>query len=197
MARVIEFSTQAGTAGVEFYAKGVSGASRVVGVESSQTRVVRYTFTAPAEGGHGVSVKFFCTGGLKGSTGVPLKFFIGTDPDSHKLGGASLEYHGTLTETEDNVGSILTGTAPDILLLPGKTYYLWVFPGTDSTVLRYYSWYRTPYAEIRNTVTLTSGAGIVYVGGVMYQSYVGNSSGGADLRLPHCGNADGGANLLS
>lgn len=202
MAKIIEFSTESGTPGVEFYAKGNSGASRVVGVESGQPRVVRYTFTAPAEGGYGISVKFYCTEGLKGSAGVPLRFFIGTDPESHKMGGAELEYSGILNDTEDQVGSVLTGTAPNVLLLPGKTYYLWVFPGTDSTELRYYSWYRRPYETVRNTITLINGAGVIHVGKAdgsceLYQIYVGNSSGGADLRIPYAGRADGGADLIS
>lgn len=198
MASVIQFSTEDGTAGVTFYAKGNSGATRVVGIESNQARVVRYAFTAPAEGGYGVSVKFFCTGGLKGAAGVPLRFYVGTDPESHKAGGASLEYHGILTDAEDDIGSVLTGTAPEVLLLPGVTYYLWVFPGTDDTsTLRYYSWYRRPYDTVRNTITLESGAGIVYVGRVMYQLYVGKSNGDGVLVLPCCGRADGGADLIS
>lgn len=200
MASVIQFSTEDGTAGVTFYSNGVSGASRVVGVDGDprRTRVVRYAFTAPAEGGYGVSVKFFCTGGIHGVAGVPLRFFVGTDPESHKMGGASLAYHGILMDTEDSTGSVLTGTAPDVLLLPGVSYYLWVFPGTDDlTDMRYYSWYRRPYDTVRNTITLESGAGIVYVGGVMYQMYVGESNGDGVLVLPYCGRADGGADLIS
>lgn len=190
----IEFAAAAGTAGVEFYIGGQSGASRVVGNDwrndAAINRVARYTFTAPAEGTSGISLTFN-TGGLSDGSSVPIRFYIGTDPESHVNAWSDSAYTGELTPSDD--GKTFTGEA-QLLLLPNTTYYLFVFPG--SKTYGYYTWYRYGY-EIGLTLTLTGGAGIVYVGGVMYQIYVGNSSGGADLRLPYCGNADGGADLIS
>ena len=187
----IDFTIDATHAGVEFYAGGSSGASRVVGIESKQTRVARYSFSVPA-GATGISFTFN-TGGVAGGSAIPLRFYIGTDPTSHTNADASASYTGELTLGAD--GKNFTGSA-EMLLLPNITYYLFVFPnGTTTDHYGYYTWYKG--SDCIHTFMLTGGAGIVYVGGVMYQIYVGNSSGGADLRLSYCGRADGGANLLS
>lgn len=117
-----------------FYKDGTSGVSAVVGYETGERRVVRYTFTAPNVGAQKVSLTLH-TAGLQSGSHNPLRFHIGTEPDSHANAGNDYEMTGELILQTDGVA--FKGSA-DILLLPGATYYLWVFPAQDS--FGWYSW---------------------------------------------------------
>lgn len=134
-----------------FYIGGRSGASSVVGNDWSGgavlRRVARQSFVAPSTGATSVSLTYHTNRG--NGAFIPLRFYIGTDPDSHANAGPSYAYTGELTLGSDYLTH--TGQA-DILLIPGQTYYIWVFPGSDE-----YGWY---YGTRQNhTSTLvTSGA---------------------------------------
>lgn len=189
---IIEFPAAVGTAGVEYYIGGKSGASRVVGNDWQNggpvNRVVRYTITPPPEGASSISL-VFNTDGLKNGVVVPLRFFIGTDPNSHINAWDDSEFTGELTSSAD--GYSFTAESKT-LLIPGVTYYLFVFPATKN--FGYYTWYR--YGNpIGLSMGLSGGAGIVYVG---------NAAGGVDmyqfftrigkniyLLLPHIGEGTG------
>ena len=179
---------------VSFYYGGQPDGSRVVGIESKRTRVARYAINS-ATGATGISL-LLNIGGVGDGAEIPLRFYISTDPQSHVDADASAEFPGDLTL--DETGKIFTGEAK-IFLLPGVTYYLWVFPnGTADENYGWYSWYNTD--NNLHTVTLIGGAGVVYIGNAdgtvdMYQFYVGNGNG-ADLVLPYLGNGSG-ADLLS
>lgn len=189
---IIEFPAAVGSAGVEYYIGGKGGASRVVGNDWKDggpiNRVVRYTITPPPVGASEISL-VFNTDGLKSGVEVPLRFYIGTDPNSHINAWDTSEYTGELTKSAD--GYSFTAEAKT-LLIPGATYYLFVFPATKS--FGYYTWYR--YGNpIGLSMGLSGGAGIVYIG---------NADGGADmyqfftriceniyLLLPHIGEGSG------
>lgn len=189
---IIEFPAAAGAAGVEYYIGGKAGASRVVGNDwrdgAAINRVVRYTITPPPEGASKVSL-FFNVGGLSDGTAIRLRYYIGTDPNSHINAWNNSEYTGELTRSTD--GYSFTAESPT-LLIPGTTYYLFVFPAVKT--YGYYSWYR--YGNpVGLSMGLSGGAGIVYVG---------NASGGVDmyqfftrigeniyLLLPHIGEGTG------
>lgn len=118
-----------------FFRNGLSGASKVVGVESKVNRVARYSFVSPATGANSVSLSF--TGMWFGSGTQPrdFRFYIGTDPNSHINAGPASPYTGLVTVDGTYAG--FAGTA-DILLLPDTTYYLFVFPNTHT--FGWYSW---------------------------------------------------------
>lgn len=119
---------------VLFYKGAISGFSRVVGYEDNSRRVVRYTFLAPETGASGQTL-LFRTLGLESGAKIPLRYYIGSDPESHVNAGTEYEYTGELTLGEDQ----RTFTAEcRVLMLPGRTYYLWVFPGEDT--YGYYGW---------------------------------------------------------
>lgn len=129
---------------VLFYRNGVSGVTRIVGNETGTKagrRVARYTFTAPASGASEESLTFHI-GGVSDGAAIPVRFYIGTDPDSHANAGTESPYTGELTISGDWMK--FTGKA-NALLLPGKTYYLWVFPATDT--FGYYAWGRQNYTS--------------------------------------------------
>lgn len=143
---------------VLFYKGGTSGVSEVVGNDWESnavvSRVARYTFTAPDEGAQGVSLTLHSSG-IGGGSHIPIRFYIGTDPDSHTNAGPDSEYTGELTIGDDWL--TFTGEA-EIMLLPGVTYYLWLFPGNDT--FGWYSWQRQGYTSAMES---TGAAGIVYV----------------------------------
>ena len=172
---VIEFSSKNNGQDVQFYSKGSTATSRVVGIESKSNRLVRYTFTSPGEGALKALMTFYCDGDRKGSYDVPLRFYIGTDPASHVNAGPDSEYHGVLTKSTGKEGAIFTGEL-DILLLPNTTYYLWIFPGVNTTdYYGYYSWY-PPDSDLVNTLTLSGGAGLVLINRVAHQAYIDDGS---------------------
>lgn len=133
---------------VLFYRNGKSGVSRIVGNDTGTSegrRVARYTFTVPELGAAKSNVTFHI-GGLDDGKAIPLRFYIGTDPESHAMAGAESPYTGDLTLAEDWLS--FTGEASAILI-PGKTYYLWVFPASDT--YGYYSWGRSGYTSTIET----------------------------------------------
>lgn len=112
----------------EFYKGGSGGVSAVVGYESHANRVARYSFTAPEGGASALRLAF--SGNSKGNGVYPsLGFFVGTDPDSHADAGMGSPCTGTLTLLEDYVS--YSGSA-DLVLLPNTTYYVWLFPITET-----------------------------------------------------------------
>lgn len=128
---------------VLFYKGGSSGVSKVVGNDwendATISRVARYTFTAPETGALRLSMKFHVSGVGDGDA-IPIRYYIGTDPDSHADAGPESPYTGELTLADDWLS--LSGAA-DAMLLPGKTYYLWVFPGSED--YGWYTWNRLNY----------------------------------------------------
>lgn len=142
-----------------YYQGGVSPAhSSVVGYESSRTRVARYSFTAPAEGGSHISFQIpRCSFG-NGDMSLPLRFYIGRDPDSHADGNAGYAYHGDVVMNEDSGWYTAAGEA-EVLLLPNQQYYLWIFP--NKTKSGQWGWW---YWSSRQAVATVSGAaGVVHI----------------------------------
>lgn len=161
-----------------FYREGQSATTMAVGNEWADdraiSRVARYTFTAPSEGAQKVKVTFHTGGRSAGDSHIPIRFFIGTDPDSHANAGATYEYTGELTLESDWI--TFTGEA-DVLLLPEKTYYLWVFPGNDE-VYCYYYWDRYTYKQTLETEGSACVVSVVRNGAwwlaLIYCTYKGN-----------------------
>lgn len=127
-----------------FYRNGQSGATAAAGNdtyagEPTGRRVVRYTFTAPAVGAS-LERLTFQTEGRGGGDHIPIRFYIGTDPEDHANAGPDDAYTGELVLSDDGKTFTATGRA---VILPGKTYYLWVFPGADA-----FGWYSWGLAEM-------------------------------------------------
>jgi len=131
-----------------FFQNGVGGVSSIIGVESTYNRVARYSFVAPSTGASGVSLSItglVFGGGIRPET---FRFYIGTDPNSHINAGSTTAYTGLLS-INANTGVDFTGSA-GILLLPNKTYYLFIFPNTTD-----YGWFSMELA----TTTLSGTGG--------------------------------------
>lgn len=142
---------------VLFYKGGKSGVSRVVGNDYENggviSRVARYTITAPPEGASSISLEFQANQFGDGSY-IDLRFYIGTDPDSHADAGKNSEYTGVFTIEKTKMR--FTAEA-DILLIPGQTYYLWLFPAVDT-----YGWYYWQNASMSSMETAGS-AGLIHL----------------------------------
>lgn len=146
----------------EFYSKGASGASQIVGNSGDGTanpRVVRYTFTTPAEGASEISFSKYRISAYSdsSSTSEKLRFYISDDPDAYKKADATYTYHGTLELTAGDGWYTAEGSASNLILLPNTTYYLFIFPGHTSFGL----WYWNYPADI--SLTLSGAAGIAWI----------------------------------
>lgn len=135
---------------VMFYRSGAPNMSAIVGNDwlngAVATRVARYTFTAPENGANKIRL-IFPIDGVHDGRAIPIRYYIGTDPESHIDAGPSYTYAGELTLSEDQLTFSVEAYA---LLLPGKTYYLWLFPGSD--LYGHYTWER--YGEISEMETM-------------------------------------------
>lgn len=118
-----------------FYKNGEPGHSNVVGFESQVTRVVRFTFVAPETGATDISFHFDDVSKGAGST-IPVRFAVTADPTSHQNAGATAPYAGQVSVSLPNYTA--DGQA-SVELLPGTTYYLWLFPGQNA-----WGWYYWP-----------------------------------------------------
>lgn len=154
-----------------FFSNGTSGASAIVGYADSVNRVVRYKFTTPDVGASKLSFSKVDITEYNNTIGdgENLYFYITDDPTGHANAGASAEYHGTVSVSNNTA----TGEV-NITLLPNKDYYLFLFPGFAS-----YGAYNWNYpAEI--TLTLEGGAGLMYIdsGAAMeaYQIFIEDGS---------------------
>lgn len=145
-----------------YYRNGVSGATSVVGVESTYNRVVRYNLAAPTTGASRVALKFTDISQGNGTMPTTLWFFIGTDPNSHANAGAGYAYTGTLTR-ETILGLYTFSGSADVIINPNTTYYVWVFPATttfgwlawpgdNGTAETYGGSYSTPTLSAKNVV---------------------------------------------
>lgn len=170
-----------------FFENGVSDTGQVVGNTGDGTsipRVVRYTFVAPPEGANGFSFikENVSAYSSSSSTSEQLRFYISDDPNSHTKANATYAYHGTVAMASASGWYKATGSVSDIILLPGKTYYLFIFPAHTSFGL----WYWNYPGEI--SATLSGGAGLARIHNGsdwdMYQCHIYNGSGW-DLYLPY------------
>ena len=133
----------------EFYNNGTPGASAVVGVSDRLPRNVRYTFTAPESGSSAVSLRFQGSAGA-GTTPDRLRFAFTTDPTAYAAANWNTQGNGVITRISG--GYAYEGTA-SVLLLPGLTYYLFIWPDTST-----FGWVRWYTAEGYSTLETTGGA---------------------------------------
>lgn len=158
--------------------------SDVVGFESLVNRNVRYTIqTSPTEMGSRLSFSIKqnfdpWSSALRwgmGSTqheGLPLYFVIGTDPDEFANAGLAdiSRAHGKCTMTllsgyyvEENTSFEATGEA-ELLILPNKTYYLWIFPGYSNLEGGNNTWGWFWWSKLLDaTYELSGAAGLVHL----------------------------------
>ena len=117
----------------QFYKNGVADQADLVGYESENTWVVRYSFTAPSVGAK--TQEFLLEGITKGEgANIQLHYRISSDPQSHAAADENASFHG-LVILRDGAAAIRT----EFFLNPGQTYYLWIFPGENR-----WGWYRFP-----------------------------------------------------
>lgn len=137
--------------------------------------VLRYTFQAPSVGARSVSLSF-TKWYLETGSKIPLRFFIGTDPESHIDADSTFPYTGDLTVQSD--GTTMTGSG-EIRLLPGRTYYLWLFPAEGSYGI--YSWEN---AAAVFTSSGASGGARIGADKKLHLCAIGQEDGSKRLYLP-------------
>ncbi len=137
--------------------------------------VVRYSFVAPPIGARSVSVSF-TKWYLGTGNRLALRFFIGVDPTDHIDADQTYPFTGDVAIQSDGV--TMSGNG-EVLLTPGKTYYLWVFPAETSFGI--WEW------ENAIATLVTSGAaGGARIGAdkKRYLCAIGQSDGSKRMYLP-------------
>ncbi len=168
---------------VTFYQNGLAVTGKVVGNnwvnDAVAHRVARYTITPPTEGVMGLKLYFqasYLAGGSYAKK-INLRYYIGTSDSSHANGGPDSEYTGEFTF--DTTSLIFTAET-DMMLFPGKTYYLWLFPATND--YGWYPWETEPGATVEHVAVVESksGIGLLYIedgsGYEPYEIHIDNGS---------------------
>ena len=194
-----------------------AGDSRLVGVVSGLNRVVRYTLTLDADE-YATDIAIAMDSGGYTSWGnydsegwkdeyvndeLSLYFHIGTDPDEFVNAGANQvsEATGKVTMVRRSGSGVSEDIAWNMtlegkaMLLPGVTYYLWIYPGwVNGSIWGYFRWYDNGAGRFKYTVELSGSPGLVYIdngsGLDAYQCYIDNGSGW-DLHIPYIDNGSG------
>ena len=147
---------------VAYYFAGNSGASSVIGWESSRTRVVRFEFTTGSAGA--TSITIATTKGTislqDGKSMSKIPFYVTTSSDSHKnaLQSEGAAVTGYLTKSD----GVWSGTA-NVLLKEDTKYYIWFFPYDKTYGWSYWhnndSYYTTYELSGTSKFTLSVSAG--------------------------------------
>lgn len=147
---------------ITYYSNGVSGASEVIGWESSRTRVVRFEFTTGDSGATKISIS--TTNGTishqNGTSITKIPFYVTTSSTSHKNAVASSGCSVTGYITKD--GNVFSGSA-NVVLKENTTYYVWFFPNSETYGWAYWhstdTYYTTYTLSGTSKFTLTTSAG--------------------------------------
>lgn len=166
---------------VAFYVNGTSTSSQIVGNSgdgTSKPNVVRYAFTTPSTGASGLSFSKESIGAYSASssTSEKLRFYITDSATSHTAANSSSTYHGevAMADPDGDKWFTATGSVSNLVLLPGTTYYLYIFPAYTSFGCWIWNYPDTI------TVTLSGSTGLVRIdtgsGFITALPYIDNGS---------------------
>lgn len=131
-----------------FFKNSSTGVSSVVGYENSSERGIRYTFKLPdtcKAGATSYSFKKSSVGGINGNT-ARWNWAVSEDASAFLNSTAAGDGYA-------NSGNPFSGSA-NKTLYPGKTYYLFIYPGSTKYGWRYWNY--------PNEITLTVDGSITY-----------------------------------
>lgn len=174
-----------------FFANGVEGSSNLVGYQTKgpKRNVVRYTFSTadlPA-GANKISIAAPSEAtndywALYDGAWIKLRFKITTSATSHTdAGPTTTDYDGEVSFVKIGNAYYLSIPTTNVILLPNKTYYLYIFPGEATFGLV------STYAASL-TLTVSGGAGIVKIyNGKTWDNYLCYIYTGSkwELHLPY------------
>ena len=141
----------------EFFRESEDNVSSIVGWDARRIRFVRYKFTAPKNGANRISILKDRIG-LREGTDVGMRFFVSESPDLWSILPENYANTGWGMSDKQEGGYYTFMGSANVVLLPDKNYYLYIFPG-QYTNNGMYSWnYNTTI-----TVTLDGGAGVVRI----------------------------------
>ena len=142
------------TTGRAAYRGGASHTGYLAGFETANklTRVLRYTFTTPADG---VSKLSFTAAHLAHSASYAwsgLNWYATTSPTSHVNAGAGSASHGTLTITGNGKDYDISTGAAAVNLPPNTEAYIYIFPNNAN----YFLWNFANVASLNITTAAGS-----------------------------------------
>ena len=174
MAVDIALSSPVGYAGGEEQTSGP-----LVGFNNGKRNVLRYSFKTPADRLI-TSLTFWTVFNYiacgHSSNTYNVRFKVTDDPDSYVNAGAGYNYDGSVsfsgTYTVER-----TCTINGLMLIPNKTYYLFLFPGEDLYSVRFCY---DENGDVSELTAETSPAGLAYINNGTefepYQVYIYNGS---------------------
>lgn len=124
------------TASAQAYADGSETSSKWIGYSYSVNRVVRYQFTTGDDGAQKISFGFQGPASPSGSTtAATINWYVTTSSTSHISAGKDAAKNGTCAASynSSNYAFTISVSGGAVMLLPNTTYYLYLFPGHDST----------------------------------------------------------------
>lgn len=145
------------TTGRAAYRGGASHTGYLAGFETANklTRVLRYTFTTPADG---VSKLGFTAAHLAHSASYSwggLNWYATTSPTSHVNAGAGSASHGTLTITGNGKDYDISAAEAAVNLPANTEAYIYIFPNNAN----YFLW---NFANVTNlNITTTAGSSTI------------------------------------
>jgi hypothetical protein len=159
--------------GITFYNASASGGGEVAGYENSKRHVVRYTLQVDGQGANKLHLihQFAKENGVSRPT---LCVNLSTDPNAYiNTNGNASGYLAVMSvRTDINAYEV---TLSGLVLVPGKTYYLWVYPKSDT-----YAWVYYHKGTSYWTLTAYGSVGLAYIdvgnGLEHYQCYVEDGS---------------------
>lgn len=142
------------TTGRAAYRGGVSHTGYLAGFETANklTRVLRYTFTTPADG---VSKLSFTAAHLAHSASYSwggLNWYATTSPTSHVNAGAGSASHGTLTITGNGKDYDISAAEAAVNLPANTEAYIYIFPNNST----YFLWNFANVASLNITTAAGS-----------------------------------------
>lgn len=143
-------ATSVTPSGYTFFKNSSTGVSSVVGYESSSERGIRYTFKLPSSCSAGATSYSFSksnVGGLGGGSAARWNWAVSEDSSAYLNTTAAGDGYKT------SVSGTFSGSA-NKTLYPGKTYYLFIYPGSTKYGWRYWNY--------PGSITLTVDGSITY-----------------------------------
>lgn len=118
----------------EAYFNGVAGASAMVGYETgtSRNRVVRYAFTAPAEGLSALSFTGRVTRYDQYSDTAAVRFAVTLSDSSHRSANAASGIAAVSAPVTFNGTNYVVSGEYEINIAPNENFYVWFFPASKA-----------------------------------------------------------------
>lgn len=141
---------------IVYYSAKAVGGGAVAGYESSKRHVTRYTLQVDGQGANKLYLfhQFAMENGVDKPT---LCVNLSTDPSAYINTNGSISGYLAVMNVRTDINAYEV-TLTGLMLIPGKTYYLWVYPKSDD-----YAWVYYHSDSKYWSVTASGSVGLAYI----------------------------------